>query len=725
MQVTLYGDRPLLERILSASISKLFIFRGVIMRAVHTSIASQVYSYSRFSKLRQRDGDSLRRQREFAEKIAEEHGLTINEELVFSDHGKSAFHAEHKSKGNYGAFLKAVEDGKVVKGSILIVESFDRLSRENALSAQSDIAALIEKDIIIITSIDGNVYSKEVLNRDPSLLFLMIAAMIRANEESLTKQKRSLQRIQGAVKKWKSGDKTVKLGGSTPTWIKRKKDGWVFDEEKANTVKQMCDMYINGKSMGDIVAYLNDNNTPTFGKSTSWAVTTVTTIFDNIGLFGRKVIALGASNDGVIKPFKATVDNYFPALITEEEFALIQEIKKLKSNGRAGHRTTRKIIDDKGNCLKEVDENAVYLLTGYGRAKDGDAKSRCYACGGGLGSRRQNQHTRKGEYLKTEYRIQCASSGSTRHDKCDAGSIKMGNMEKTFLMAVSDHIDFNLLNKNVDSREVEVIESKLKEVELKIEKATLLFVSSTNDTIQKSAQEMLNELTKEQEGLERKRADGKEIIIRQDAIDRFTSIVDRAAFNMEDHEARKEVKNILVQSVAKLVMHMKKKQTMADFGFPNIMPGVLVYGIEIHFKSEKVMWCFHDVKRDVSAFTAFVNSGEDIDGYTWAELEKWDELGDDAFEEYIAHENAEKAADIIGDWLESFDEDGNCTSADDPFNHEKTKAEEIQGEWFNWEASTRESAELGSKEVKPDPFKTNPPTVDWSGVELGKPIQKK
>lgn len=694
------------------------------MRSVNTSTA-QVYSYSRFSKLRQRDGDSLRRQREFAEKVAEDNGLTINEDLVFSDHGKSAFHAEHKSKGNYGRFLAEVEEGKVAKGSILIVESFDRLSRENALRAQSDISALIDKDITIITSIDENVYSKEVLSRDPSLLFLMIAAMIRANEESLTKQKRSLQRIKAAVEKWNNGDRTVKLGGSTPTWIKRKKDGWVFDEDKANAVKQMCDMYINGKSMGDIVAYLNDSNIPTFGKSTSWAVTTVTTIFDNIGLFGRKVIDLGGSNDGVIKPFKATVDNYFPALITEEEFDLIQEIKKLKSNGRAGHRTTRKIIDDKGNCLKEVDENAVYLLTGYGRAKDGNAKSRCYACGGGLGTRRQHQSSRKGEYLKTEYRIQCASSGSTRHDKCDVGSIRMGNMEKSFLMSVSDHIDFNLLNKSVDSREVEVIESKLKETELKIENATDGLIESTNPVTKRRMQEKLNELEKEYAELERKRADGKEIIIKQDAIDRFTSIVDRAAFNIEDHEARKEVKNILIQSITKLVMHIKKKQTMADFGFPNIMPGVYVYGMEVHFKSEKVMWCFHEVKRDVSAFTAFVGEEKDINGYTWSELEKWNELGDEAFEEYIAHENAEKAADMIGDWLEGFDEDGSSPSADDPFAYEKTKAEEIQEEWFDWEASTREYAGLRGKEVKQDSFKTNTSNVDWSSVDLGKSTQKK
>lgn len=146
------------------------------MTSTHSSTA-QVYSYNRFSTLEQRNDSSQRRQREFAEKIAEEHGLTINEVLVFSDHGKSA----SNNKGNFGAFLEAVEAGKVAKGSILIVESFDRLSRENAMRAQEDITALIEKDITIITSNDGSAYNKEVLGKEPSLLVSLISKLTLAS----------------------------------------------------------------------------------------------------------------------------------------------------------------------------------------------------------------------------------------------------------------------------------------------------------------------------------------------------------------------------------------------------------------------------------------------------------------------------------------------------------------------------------------------------------------
>jgi DNA invertase Pin-like site-specific DNA recombinase len=41
----------------------------------------------------------------------------------------------HKSKGALGQFLKLVEQGCIAKGSTLLVENMDRLSREQVLDA--------------------------------------------------------------------------------------------------------------------------------------------------------------------------------------------------------------------------------------------------------------------------------------------------------------------------------------------------------------------------------------------------------------------------------------------------------------------------------------------------------------------------------------------------------------------------------------------------------------
>ncbi|TOL00220.1 recombinase family protein, partial [Vibrio parahaemolyticus] len=64
----------------------------------------------------------------------------------------SAFSSEHVNKGALGEFIKAVDEGKVERGSVLIVESLDRLSREVPMQAQIQFNELISKGITIITA---------------------------------------------------------------------------------------------------------------------------------------------------------------------------------------------------------------------------------------------------------------------------------------------------------------------------------------------------------------------------------------------------------------------------------------------------------------------------------------------------------------------------------------------------------------------------------------------
>ena len=91
-------------------------------------VAPKVYSYMRFSTSEQMKGDSLRRQIEYAEEYAASHGLVLDDSLKLRDLGRSAYSGEHRSdRAALGQFLKLVEEGKVAKDSILLVESFDRL----------------------------------------------------------------------------------------------------------------------------------------------------------------------------------------------------------------------------------------------------------------------------------------------------------------------------------------------------------------------------------------------------------------------------------------------------------------------------------------------------------------------------------------------------------------------------------------------------------------------
>jgi len=100
---------------------------------------ARVYSYLRFSDIRQKAGTSVERQEEYAAKYARENGMELDTQLTLRDEGLSAYHQKHVKKGALGVFLKAIEDGRVPPGSVLIVESLDRLSRAEPMIAQAQL----------------------------------------------------------------------------------------------------------------------------------------------------------------------------------------------------------------------------------------------------------------------------------------------------------------------------------------------------------------------------------------------------------------------------------------------------------------------------------------------------------------------------------------------------------------------------------------------------------
>jgi len=95
----------------------------------HTTLKPLLYSYIRFSTIEQAKGQSLNRQLSFAKEVAKEKGLELDDSLSMRDMGLSAFHKTNITRGALGIFLAAVEQGKVPAGSILVLESLDRIFR--------------------------------------------------------------------------------------------------------------------------------------------------------------------------------------------------------------------------------------------------------------------------------------------------------------------------------------------------------------------------------------------------------------------------------------------------------------------------------------------------------------------------------------------------------------------------------------------------------------------
>src|SRR5262249_43841991 len=104
------------------------------------------YSYIRFSYKRQEQGDSIRRQESGAKEWAQRNKDKVRalDTSLKQDRGAAACRGKNHNRGQsrnnpdlngLEAFLHDVENGRVPKGSYLVVESLDRLTREDVQPA--------------------------------------------------------------------------------------------------------------------------------------------------------------------------------------------------------------------------------------------------------------------------------------------------------------------------------------------------------------------------------------------------------------------------------------------------------------------------------------------------------------------------------------------------------------------------------------------------------------
>ena len=120
-------------------------------------------------------------------RYAEEHGLALDSDLNLTDFGVSAYRGKNAKTGALGVFLRAVEDGAVPRGSFLLVENIDRLTREDVPDATMLFLQIINAGIVVVTLTNRERYSRERLTAEPHAIYFIISELIRANQESFRK----------------------------------------------------------------------------------------------------------------------------------------------------------------------------------------------------------------------------------------------------------------------------------------------------------------------------------------------------------------------------------------------------------------------------------------------------------------------------------------------------------------------------------------------------------
>jgi DNA invertase Pin-like site-specific DNA recombinase len=287
------------------------------MNTIPPSAGPRAYSYVRMSTDLQLKGDSLRRQREASRKYAEKHGLELVVDIDLHDIGVSAYSGRNIASGNFGRFLTAVREGKIDKGSYLLVESFDRMSRQEPIVALQPFMDIVNSGLVLVTLDDERVFRGKISFED---LIISIAKMSRANEESARKSDRLSEA-------WKAKRATLgqtKLTARCPSWLRLTPDRSKFDviEERAKVVRRIFDDAVAGIGAYTIVRRLNEANISTFGGRSGWQTSSVNKILSGRAAVG--VFQPSRMEQGKRTPQGVPIQNYFPRIISDATFEAAQ-----------------------------------------------------------------------------------------------------------------------------------------------------------------------------------------------------------------------------------------------------------------------------------------------------------------------------------------------------------------------------------------------------------------
>lgn len=265
------------------------------------------YSYIRFSTKDQLQGDSLRRQTELSQGYCEEHGLTLVEK--YQDLGHSAFKGNHAATGALAEFLSLVQSNQIKAGSYLLVESFDRLSRENTQVALSRFIDLTQSGIVVVTLSDQKVYDK---HSDTMDLMYSLMIMGRAHEESQIKSKRLS--AAWSAKREKAQSEGTPLTSKCPAWIELVDGEYRLIPDREKVIINIVNMTLSGMGKRTITRSLNRSGVKPFGKGERWWDSYIQKILDSAALYGTYQPKSGGVPDG------APIDNYYPAVINKDTF---------------------------------------------------------------------------------------------------------------------------------------------------------------------------------------------------------------------------------------------------------------------------------------------------------------------------------------------------------------------------------------------------------------------
>jgi len=324
------------------------------------------YSYVRFSSSGQKEGDSVERQVQLGREWAERNGYQYSSES-FEDLGVSAFTgANLEEGGNLKRFINAVESGEIAQGSVLLIERFDRFSRQKRREAQRLLEDIIVAGVDVVTTHNGKRYTKDMLDNELGAILEIILGFQAAHEYSKTLSERVGRAWQTNKAKVIEGE--WKRTTMIPSWLKLvDKDGNPADhktgeftiiEEKAEIVQELYRRYADGEATNAIARDLRERGVPTLSGRGKWSGPLIYMLVRERSPYGTLLIGEGSKKTGTRK-IVDEIKDYYPRVVDEDTQRRVKlrvergkTPMKVKAQGQTRGRLVGVLRSPEGNRVK-------------------------------------------------------------------------------------------------------------------------------------------------------------------------------------------------------------------------------------------------------------------------------------------------------------------------------------------------------------------------------------
>lgn len=498
----------------------------------------RVYSYLRFSDPKQAAGSSADRQTAYAERWAAARGMVLDASLSLRDEGLSAYHQRHVKQGALGAFLVAVDEGKITPGSVLVVEGLDRLSRAEPVLAQAQLAQIINAGITVVTASDGKEYNRARLKEQPMDLVYSLLVMIRAHEESDTKSKRVKSAIRRLCLAWQAGTyRGIIRNGKDPQWVRWTGNGFELVPERAEAMRAAVKLFLEGHGAQHILRTLgeqgiNPEHLP--GRTTS-----IYKSLKNPCLVGTKVLAV----DGE----EFALEGYYPALLDPADYARLEEasLRRVKRKGKG-----------------EIPG----LITGIGILH-------CGYCGAAVVGQNLMSRKRKADGTLNDGHRRLICCGQSHESACAVGgSVSVVPVERALLAFCSDQLNLSALYSSADPTQAararrSSARAQIAEIEKKLARITEALLADDEATpiaFVKKARELETELAeaKREETLAEADIARAGQATTPAVADRWHALAEAAL--ALDYDARMAVRRLVVDTFEQIVLYHRGMSPDAD-----------------------------------------------------------------------------------------------------------------------------------------------------------------